>query len=213
MVQVLYEADGSVSGIKASMNRFEDANETLRAVSTPGYLEHGAIVLAAEPPPHGSVTGGYDLPEDSMASRHPYQDFGHSHWRNSLIWGIDLHDIAIEGQGLIWGRGLVNGDFEPGRPPAMQPGVGNKAIALLGCRNVLLKDFSILLAGHFGVLATGTSSIRIEGLKIDTNRDGLNFDCCCNVRVIRCRINSPNDDAICLKSTYALGRWPSQKTC
>jgi hypothetical protein len=36
MVQVLYEADGSVSGIKASMNRFEDANETLRAVSTPG---------------------------------------------------------------------------------------------------------------------------------------------------------------------------------
>jgi polygalacturonase len=264
MVQVLYEADGSVSGIKASMNRFEDANETLRAVSTPGdglfdvrdygatgdgstidsgainraieaasqagggtvrfpagqyasysirlrsrvrlYLDHGAIVLAAEPPPHGSVTGGYDLPEDSMASRHPYQDFGHSHWRNSLIWGIDLHDIAIEGQGLIWGRGLVNGDFEPGRPPAMQPGVGNKAIALLGCRNVLLKDFSILLAGHFGVLATGTSSIRIEGLKIDTNRDGLNFDCCCNVRVIRCRINSPNDDAICLKSTYALGR-------
>jgi hypothetical protein len=88
----------------------------------------------------------------------------------------------------------------------MQPGVGNKAIALLGCHNVVLKDFSILEAGHFGVLATGTSAISAEGLRIDTNRDGLNFDCCRGVRVIRCRINSPNDDGICLKSTYALGR-------
>jgi polygalacturonase len=164
-------------------------------------LDTGAVVLAA----HASETAGYDLPEESVATQFPYQDFGHSHWRNSLIWGIGLHDIAIEGDGLIWGRGLVNGDFEPGRPPAMQAGVGNKAIALHGCRNVILKDFSILQAGHFAVLATGTSSIKVKGLKIDTNRDGLNFDCCRDVQVIRCRINSPNDDGICLKSTYALG--------
>ena len=166
------------------------------------YLDHGAVIVAAD----ASETAGYDLPEDSVAAQFPYQDFGHSHWRNSLIWGIDLHDIAIEGPGLIWGRGLVNGDFEPGHPPAMQPGVGNKAIALRGCRNVILRDFSILEAGHFGVLATGTSTLRIEGLKIDTNRDGLNLDCCRDVQVIRCRINSPNDDGICLKSSYALGR-------
>jgi polygalacturonase len=170
------------------------------------HLDPGAVILAAEPPPHGRDTGGYDLPEESIAARHPYQDFGHSHWRNSLIWGIDLHDIAIEGSGLIWGRGLVNGDFEPGHPPAMQPGVGNKAIALHGCRNVTLKDFSVLEAGHFAVLATGSSAIKLEGLRIDTNRDGLNFDCCRDVQVIGCRINSPNDDGICLKSTYALGR-------
>ena len=56
------------------------------------------------------------------------------------------------------------------------------------------------------MLATGTTGLRIEGLKIDTNRDGLNLDCCRDVRVIGCRINSPNDDGICLKSTYALGR-------
>jgi polygalacturonase len=101
---------------------------------------------------------------------------------------------------------LVNGDFEPGRPPAARPGVGNKAIALLNCRNVILKDISVLQAGHFAVLATGTDNIRISGLKIDTNRDGLNFDCCANVRVLGCNINSPNDDAICLKSSYALGK-------
>jgi polygalacturonase len=169
------------------------------------YLDPGAVVLAAEPPPYASKTEGYDLPEDSVASRFPYQDFGHSHWHNSLMWGENLRDVAIEGQGRIWGRGLVNGDFEPGHPPAGRPGVGNKAIALLRCRNVVLRDISVLEAGHCAVLATGTRNIRCEGLEIDTNRDGLNFDCCAGVRVVGCRINSPNDDAISLKSSYALG--------
>ena len=56
------------------------------------------------------------------------------------------------------------------------------------------------------MLATGTDGITADGLLIDTNRDGLNFDCCRGVQVRRCRINSPNDDGICLKSSYALGR-------
>jgi polygalacturonase len=170
------------------------------------YLDPGAVVLAAEPPSFASETEGYDPPGESDASRFPYQDFGHSHWSNSLMWAENVRDFAIEGQGLIWGRGLVNGDFEPGHPPAAQPGVGNKAIALLRCQNVILRDISLLEAGHCAVLATGTDNIRSEGLKIDTNRDGLNFDCCSRVRVVGCRINSPNDDAISLKSSYALGR-------
>ncbi|HWA80241.1 MAG TPA: glycosyl hydrolase family 28-related protein [Acetobacteraceae bacterium] len=170
------------------------------------HLDEGAVIVAAEPPPHASKQEGYDPPEESIASRFPYQDFGHSHWHNSLIWGENLRDLAIEGEGQIWGRGLVNGDFEPGRPPAARPGVGNKAIALLGCENVILKDIAVREGGHCAVLATGTNNIRTENLRIDTNRDGLNFDGCDTVHVIGCEVNSPNDDAICLKSTYALGR-------
>ena len=48
---------------------------------------------------------------------------------------------------------------------------------------------------------TGTSVV----LKIDTNRDGIDIDVCRNVRVSNCTINSPEDDALCLKSSYALG--------
>jgi polygalacturonase len=170
------------------------------------YLDSGAVILAAEPPAYATGTDGYDAPEESIASRFPYQDFGHSHWHNSLIWAENIRDVAIEGQGLIWGRGLVNGDFEPGHPPAARPGVGNKAIALLSCQNVILKDISLLQAGHFAVLATGSHNIRTERLEVDTNRDGLNFDCCSKVSVIGCKINAPNDDAVSLKSSYALGR-------
>ncbi|HWA10344.1 MAG TPA: glycoside hydrolase family 28 protein, partial [Opitutaceae bacterium] len=44
-----------------------------------------------------------------------------------------------------------------------------------------------------------------DNLKIDTNRDGIDFDCCQNVRVANCSVNSPNDDGICPKSSFGLG--------
>ena len=90
-------------------------------------------------------------------------------------------------------------------PQAEQPGAGNKAIALKNCRNVLLRDFSILHGGHFGILATGVDNLTIDNLKIDTNRDGMDVDCCRNVRISNCSVNSPWDDGICLKSSFALG--------
>src|ERR1051326_4063663 len=66
------------------------------------YLDQGARILAAETVP-GKVT--YDLPEPNDSDM--YQDFGHSHWQNSLIWGIGLANVSISGPGLIDGRGLT----------------------------------------------------------------------------------------------------------
>jgi polygalacturonase len=166
------------------------------------YLAEGARIVAADSPERGrQVSGAYDPPEANPWSQ--YQDFGHSHWRNSLLWGEDLHDIAILGPGQIWGRGLSKG-YGPG-PVAEQAGVGNKAISLKNCRNVTMRDFSILHGGHFAILATGVDNFTIDNLKIDTNRDGIDIDCCRNVRVSNCSVNSPWDDAICLKSSYGLG--------
>jgi polygalacturonase len=68
-----------------------------------------------------------------------------------------------------------------------------------------LRDFSILQGGHFGILATGLDNLTIDNLKVDTNRDGIDIDCCRNVRVSNCYVNSPYDDGICLKSSFALG--------
>ena len=165
------------------------------------YLAHGATVLAADPPAEGA-SGGYDL-ADSNQPWESYQDFGHNHWHNSLMWGEGLEDVSICGPGLIWGKGLSRG-WGSG-PKAEQPGAGNKTIALKNCRNVLLRDFSILHGGHFGVLATGVDNLSIDNLKIDTNRDGMDIDCCRNVRISNCSVNSPWDDGICLKSSFALG--------
>lgn len=164
------------------------------------FLDQGATIVAADPA--SDPTQSYDAAESNKPWE-DYQDYGHNHWHNSLIWGEGISDVSILGPGLIWGKGLSRG-WGAG-PKAEDPGVANKAIALKNCRNVLLRDFSILHGGHFGILATGVDNLTIDNLKIDTNRDGMDIDCCRNVRVSNCSVNSPWDDGICLKSSYGLG--------
>ncbi|MEO8110844.1 MAG: glycoside hydrolase family 28 protein [Ginsengibacter sp.] len=160
------------------------------------FIDQGAIILGAEE----TSAAGYDAPEPKT-SYDEYQDFGHNHWKNSLIWGEGLHDISIVGQGLIWGKKLIHYD-DPDDTPKRS---GNKAIGLKLCRNVNIRDISILHGGHFAILATGVDNLTLDNLKVDTDRDGLDIDCCKNVHISNCRVNSPNDDAICLKSSFALG--------
>jgi len=157
------------------------------------HLDQGCILAAAAP-----VNGvGFDAPEPNPWDM--YQDFGHSHWQNSLIWGDSISNIAIIGQGLIDGSaGLSRGESRTG-------GVGNKAIALKECHNVLLRDIRMYMCGHFALLATGVDNLTIDNVMVDTNRDAFDIDCCENVRISNCYINSPNDDGLVLKSSYALG--------
>src|SRR5208283_5001844 len=93
----------------------------------------------------------------------------------------------------------VNSNAPPDR-------LGNKAIALKLCKNVLIRDVTIFHGGHFAILVTGCDDMTIANVTIDTDRDGMDIDCCRNTMVSNCRINSPGDDGLCPKSTYALGR-------
>lgn len=165
------------------------------------YLEKGAVLLAAEP----SGNEGYDLAEPFEYGRE-YQDYGHSHFKNSLIWGIGLEDITISGEGMIDGSGLVPGY---GDDPLAQPAPlrGNKALVLKNCVNVSLKDITMYKCGHFALLATGVDNLLISNVVVDTQRDGFDIDCCRNVIIKGCRLNCPWDDAICLKASYALGKF------
>lgn len=157
------------------------------------YIDQGATIVAA---PEENISE-YDKPEQKIDNM--YEDFGHRHWHNSLIWGENLHDISILGPGTIWGKGLVrsNKGEDDIRP--------NKSISLYLCRNVIIRDVTLFHAGWFAILATGVDNFTIDNLKIDTNRDGMDIDCCQNVRISNCSVNSPHDDGICLKSSYGLG--------
>jgi len=221
------------------------------------FLSQGCTIEAAASPKDGETTGymggTYDAAEPNTAWD-AYQDYGHNHWHNSLMWGEGINDISITGPGLIYGKGLSWGaetrtgppraGFGPDRPAsaaaapgtaaapgggggqgaarpaggyaprnrgdypiyhANQAGVGNKAISLKNCRNVAFRDFSILKGGHFGMLLTGVDNVTIDNVTIDTDRDGMDIDCCRNVHVSNCTVNSPWDDAIVPKSSFALG--------
>jgi polygalacturonase len=183
------------------------------------HLDNGATILGA---PQEMLAYDPAEPFEGQA----YQDGGHTYFHNSLIWGEDLTNVSITGQGLINGGGLVRSaslldqlnafsSWKPGSPVAFTGGVvtneaalriGNKAIALKRCRNILLRDFTVYHGGHFALLATGCDGMTVDNVTVDTNRDGFDFDCCRNLVVSNCRVNSPKDDAICPKSTLALGK-------
>lgn len=157
------------------------------------YLAQGATLLAATP------TGGKGYDPAEPGADNPYQDHEHSHWHNSLIWGEGLTGVTISGPGVINGKGLVGG------PGSSDPGQGSKAIALKLCRDVTIRDITILNGGSLAILPTGVDNLRIDNLIIDTYSDGINLDCCRNVRISGTTVNTPNADAIVLKSSYALG--------
>jgi len=183
------------------------------------YLDAGATILGAP-----QEMKAYDPAEPFKGQA--YQDGGHTYFHNSLIWGENLTNVAITGQGMINGGGLVrnanlldriSGFSSWGRTNAVDTGsagdldedslrIGNKAIALKRCRQVLLRDFTIFHGGHFAILVTGCDGLTIDNVTMDTNRDGVDIDCCRNTTVSNCRINAPGDDALCPKSSFALGR-------
>ena len=86
-------------------------------------FEPGATILAADPAVNG---GGYDAAEPNAAD--PYEDFGHSHWHNSLIWGENLENVAIVGPGLIQSRALSAG-FTGALDERISPAAGQTAVS------------------------------------------------------------------------------------
>jgi len=179
-------------------------------------IDAGATILGAP-----QTMNAYDFTEPW--TNNPYQDGGHCYFHNSLIWGENLTNVFITGNGRINGGDLQRGDKlldemcgfpVSGKEPAKNYGaeikdgairLGNKAIALKLCRNVLIRDITIAHGGHFAILVTGCDNLTVDNVTMDTDRDGIDIDCCRNTTVSNCRINSPNDDGLCPKSSFALG--------
>lgn len=187
------------------------------------YMSEGSILHGAKTDIKNSYElqtgegGNYGEPEVN-----PYvglQDHGHTYFANSLIYGVDIHDVMIYGPGLIDGsflndqgeleNVLMGGDpLEPEK--RLEPGhrgewFGNKAIALVRCENVALCDFSILAGGHFAIITICVKNLFVNHILIDTNRDAFDVDCCQNVTILNSTFNSLTDDAIVMKASYGGG--------
>lgn len=185
-------------------------------------LSEGALIEAANPDVHGHH---YDLPEGVYDEQ--FQDYGVSHFRNSLIYGLEATNVAVIGKGMIYGRGLDREGPAPrwhgikgfvsassrGLDPhaarladpreAAYEGRAPHAVAFKSCRNIVVKDFTILQGGHFALFFMGCEGIKAENLLLDTDRDGIDLDCCKGAEIINCRVNTPKDDGIVMKSSFA----------
>ena len=164
------------------------------------HLQAGCVIVAAPASMRAyDEAEKFDFPE--------YQDGGHTYFHNSLIWAEGQENVSITGRGMIDGVGLTKKDTEKGgNVQGGSIGTGDKAITLKQCKNILIRDVTIYRGGHFAIIITGCERGTIDNVTIDTNRDGIDIDCCKYITVSNTKVNTPNDDAIVLKSSYALKR-------
>lgn len=164
----------------------------------------------------GQDGGFYDAPEKNLFVG--IQDEGHSHWANSLIYGINVKNITISGPGLIDGsytdsNGLVVDVISGGDPREVStrdaagvPGGANKAIGLKDADNVIFRDFRVKNGGHFAILGTNVNHWTVDGIILDTDRDAFDIDTCQNMTVRNSVFNSLTDDALVLKGSFGAGK-------
>ena len=144
------------------------------------------------------TSSGYDKAESNPNDK--YQDYGHSHFHDAMIWGDGLTNIGFTGSGTINGEGK----FATGNPKS---GQADKLISLTRCNGLTLDGITIRDGGHFGILTNGCDNITSDHLTISTaaDRDGWNVISAQHVKITNINVSS-NDDALVFKSDWALGK-------
>ncbi|HZT22654.1 MAG TPA: glycosyl hydrolase family 28-related protein, partial [Verrucomicrobiae bacterium] len=146
-------------------------------------------------------SGKINGPETENSSWSSYQDYGHDHFHDALIWADGATNIGITGPGTIDG----NGALKTGQPTSGS-GIGTKGVCLKQCDGVILSGFTIKNGGWFGLFTQGTNNVTMTGVNIkDSNqRDAFDLVNGQHYDISNCDIEG-SDDAMCLKSDYALG--------
>lgn len=114
-----------------------------------------------------------------------------------LIYGIDLENAAVIGEGSI-----IGADALGGRPNKQNPLRHPALIEFIQCRHIQLEGFSTHYRHMWSVHPTYCEDVLIRNLRIRStggNGDGIDVDSCRHVHIDRCDI-STGDDCISLKS-------------
>ena len=151
-------------------------------------LDQDAVITGAK--------SGYDPPEPNGFEQ--YQDFGHSHFHNALMWGDNINNFAMVG-GRVNGGHIVEGDPD-------NRDIGDKLIAIKNSRNLLFQNITHETGGHFVYLLNDCENVTMANVTVKKSRDGVNFVGCRNVQVHDCHFTGCGDDTVALKSDWALGR-------
>ena len=129
----------------------------------------------------------------------PYEELGYDSFADrettdfsfALLQGRALQHVGIFGPGRIDGNRAKRG--------------GPKPIALKQCRNIQIHDLTVDNAPNYNISLLGCDKVDIVGVTIRNGySDGIDPDCCRNVRIANCSIES-RDDAIVAKASLALG--------
>jgi polygalacturonase len=125
--------------------------------------------------------------------------------RGRLLFADNAERIAVTGTGTINGQATEDLGKRWGAPESAEFRTG--ILLFQNCRDVSLRDLTILNSDSWTVHLKRCEKVRIDGLTIRNNyrrlnSDGIDPNSCRDVTIDRCTIVA-GDDAIVLKSTEA----------
>eukprot|EP00037_Helgoeca_nana_P011599 m.104310 g.104310 ORF g.104310 m.104310 type:complete len:562 (-) comp20931_c0_seq1:255-1940(-) len=153
-------------------------------------LEAGTTLRAAS-----NFINAYDPPEPNPWDA--WQDFGHSHWHNALLWGDGITGFTLNGGGTIDGGALASAN-----PPI---GGGDKVLSLKSSSDITVTQVTVRESGHFVLLATNVSGLALTHLTLSPTRDCLDIVGSSHVLVRDVHCAGGGDDSLVLKSDFSVG--------
>ncbi|MEI6150844.1 MAG: glycosyl hydrolase family 28 protein, partial [bacterium] len=173
------------------------------------HLQHGAVLKASP-----------DLADYNKLDAYPQNCEYREEEGNGthLILAIEVEDVSITGPGTIDGNGKVFFcDPIPYGPWIWRDGLAlakdkvnlrpQQLIVFCESRNIRIRDLAIRDATFWCVMLHGCEDVLVRGLNIKNastaaNTDGIDVDCCRNVTISDCIIDT-GDDAITLRADNA----------
>ena len=105
---------------------------------------------------------------------------------DAFIFGKDLSDIAIHGEGIIDGVDCINKQGEEGFR-------GPHCIRLINCKNISFKDFTIKNSANWAINCRYCSFGKVEKISIRGGHDGLHTRFCNDFTVNNCDFRTGDD--------------------
>jgi polygalacturonase len=122
----------------------------------------------------------------------PNADAETTYFAPSLFRLDHVENVCIQGGGIIDGNHLNR--------------LGPKPIAVKQCKRITIRDIKVVNAPNYAMSFIDSEDITIENSIIDNAfADGIDFDGCRFAKVLNCHVSSV-DDAMCLKSSPAIGK-------
>lgn len=162
------------------------------------HLETGAVLLGSPDPED------YNSPDFCLQNSvcKPEKAYG-----GHLIVGLEVQDIFIRGQGVIDGNRKAFFDPAQCSRDQFQGWRPSQMIFLCESSDILLEGVILQNSPYWACFLFGCENARVEGLKILNrkgvwNGDGLDIDCCRQVCVSDCVINT-SDDSLTVRASGA----------
>ena len=214
--------DGTTMNTKAIQGAIDECSASGggRVVCGPGSYLTGSLLLKSGVELH-LANGCRLIGSESLEDYEAFEAGGFrpenapERCTESLIRGIDAHNIAITGPGEVNGSGLAFYDIndKPTRffrkPPTPRP----RMVMLYRCRDVRIEDAAFVDSPCWTFWLMKCERVQVHGARIwgdqrMINNDGIDLDSCRDVTVSDCIIKT-GDDCLVLRAIQQMFDEPS----